>query len=205
MIVTEVRELTKQKVQIYIEGEPAFVLYKGEAARYSIEQGKPLTEEGYREIVETVLVKRAKLRAMHLLQKMDRTQAEIQKKLERGGYPAGAIEAAISYVKSFGYVNDARYASSYAESQKEKKGRNRIRMELLQKGISQELVQQALDSLEETTDSRQVIRELLEKKRKGNVRPDEKEKQRLYGFFMRKGFSSSDILAVLREAEREDF
>ena len=75
----------------------------------------------------------------------------------------------------------------------------RIRMELVQKGVSSEIIQQAFEEAEEKTDSRSVIRQMLEKKRRGEGPLEEKEKQRLYGFFMRKGFSSSDILAVFRE------
>ena len=33
---------------------------------------------------------------------------------------------------------------------------------------------------------------------------DEKEKQKLYGFLLRRGFSTSDILSVLREFSEDD-
>jgi len=46
-----------------------------------------------------------------------------------------------------------------------------------------------------------MIRQIILKKRKTDIPMNEKEKQRLYGFLMRKGFSSSDILAVMREEE----
>ena len=181
MTVTDIKSVTKQKFQVELDGEAAFVLYRGELSRYSIEKGKELPQQVYRELVEEVLTKRAKLRAMHLLQKADKTKAELIRKLEQGGYPSQAVEAAISYVESFHYL------------------------ELLRKGISQELVQQALDELEEPADPRQTIRELLARKRSRSGPMEEKEKQRLYGFFMRKGFASADILAVFREAEQESF
>ena len=199
MTVTEIKPVTKQKFQIELDGQPAFVLYKGELSRYHIQKGDELEETVYREIVDEVLTKRAKLRAMHLLEKMDRTKAELRRKLEQSGYPSEAVEAALTYVESFHYIDDARYAAMYMENQKNKKGMARIRMELIQKGIAPEILQQVLEETEEKTDSRDVIREMLEKKRKIQGPLEEKEKQRLYGFFMRRGFSSSDILAVFRE------
>lgn len=48
-------------------------------------------------------------------------------------------------------------------------------------------------------DAKETIRKMLQSKRKGEGAMEEKEKQRLYGFFMRKGFSSSEILSVFRE------
>ena len=199
MTVTEIKAVTKQKYQVDIDGQFAFVLYKGELSRYGIEKDREISDEVYTELVEEVLTKRAKLRAMHLLQKMDRTRAELERKLQQNGYPAQAIETALSYVESFHYIDDARYAAMYMENQKNKKGMARIRMELIQKGIAPEILQQVLEETEEKTDSRDVIREMLEKKRKIQGPLEEKEKQRLYGFFMRRGFSSSDILAVFRE------
>ena len=199
MTVTEIKAVTKQKYQVEIDGQFAFVLYKGELSRYGIEKAREISDEVYTELVEEVLTKRAKLRAMHLLQKMDRTRAELERKLQQNGYPAQAIETALSYVESFHYIDDARYAAMYMENQKNKKGMARIRMELIQKGIAPEILQQVLEETEEKTDSRDVIREMLEKKRKIQGPLEEKEKQRLYGFFMRRGFSSSDILAVFRE------
>ena len=199
MTVTEIKAVTKQKYQVEIDGQFAFVLYKGELSRYGIEKDREISDEVYTELVEEVLTKRAKLRAMHLLQKMDRTRAELERKLQQNGYPAQAIETALSYVESFHYIDDARYAAMYMENQKNKKGMARIRMELIQKGIAPEILQQVLEETEEKTDSRDVIREMLEKKRKIQGTLEEKEKQRLYGFFMRRGFSSSDILAVFRE------
>lgn len=198
MTVTEIKAVTKQKFQIALDGQPAFVLYKGELSRYQIEKDKELPDEVYTELVEEVLTKRAKLRAMHLLQKMDRTRAELKKKLEQNGYPEKAVEAALSYVEAFHYIDDRRYAAQYIESQKMKKGRARIKMELLGKGVSSEIIQQAFEEEEEECSAQDIILELLMKKRRSEAPMDEKEKQRLYGFFMRKGFASSDVLSVFR-------
>ena len=87
MIVTDIKPVTKQKFQIEIDGQPAFVLYKGELFRYHLEQDREIEECIYTEIVDEILTKRAKLRAMHLLQKMDRTKWELERKLQESGYP----------------------------------------------------------------------------------------------------------------------
>lgn len=205
MTVTEIKPVTKQKFQIELDGQPAFVLYKGELSRYHIQKGDELEEAVYREIVDEVLTKRAKLRAMHLLEKMDRTKAELRRKLEQSGYPSEAVEAALTYVESFHYIDDSRYAARYIEFQKEKKGKARLKMELQQKGIPSQIVSCALEEAEDTMNPRDTIRRMMESKRKSNGPLEEKEKQRLYGFFMRKGFSSSDILAVFREKGEKEW
>lgn len=204
MIVTEIRPVTRQKYLVETDGQPAFILYKGEAARYHIEKDRELSGETYRKILEEVLIKRARLRAMHLLEKGDRTRMDLREKLLKSGYPPEAVEDALAYVESFHYIDDKRYALHYILNQKEKKGRARIKMELSQKGVPPEIIQEAFQETEEDTDAREVIRRLLLKKRKASGALEEKEKQKLWGFLMRRGFQSSDISAVLQEFQRED-
>ena len=82
MLVTKIQAVTKQKYRIELDGQPAFVVYKGELSRYGIKEGHEILQPVYEELVGQVLTKRAKLRAMHLLESMDRTRAELEKKLQ---------------------------------------------------------------------------------------------------------------------------
>lgn len=200
MEITKIQALTKQKYRIFLDGESAFTVYKGELSRYHLEEGAVLPPEAYEELVNGVLKKRATLRAMHILERTDKTEAQLRKKLEESEYPKEAVESAIAYVTSYGYLDDRRYAKHYIEWKKQGKGKARLKMELAQKGISREIIEEVLESTD-FGETREMIRQIILKKRKTNIPMNEKEKQRLYGFLMRKGFSSSDILAVIREEE----
>lgn len=200
MEITKIQALTKQKYRIFLDGESAFAVYKGELFRYHLEEGAVLPPEVYEELVNRVLKKRATLRAMHILERTDKTEAQLRRKLEESEYPKEAVESAIAYVTSYGYLDDRRYAEHYIEWKKQGKGKARLKMELVQKGISREIIEEVLESTD-FGETREMIRQIILKKRKTDIPMNEKEKQRLYGFLMRKGFSSSDILAVMREEE----
>lgn len=200
MEITKIQALTKQKYRIFLDGESAFAVYKGELSRYHLEEGAVLPPEIYEELVNRVLKKRATLRAMHILERTDKTEAQLRRKLEESEYPKEAVESAIAYVTSYGYLDDRRYAEHYIEWKKQGKGKARLKMELVQKGISREIIEEVLESTD-FGETREMIRQIILKKRKTDIPMNEKEKQRLYGFLMRKGFSSSDILAVMREEE----
>ena len=200
MEITKVQALTKQKYRIFLDGESAFAVYKGELSRYHLEEGAVLPPEVYEELVNRVLKKRATLRAMHILERTDKPEAQLRRKLEESEYPKEAVESAIAYVTSYGYLDDRRYAEHYIEWKKQGKGKARLKMELVQKGISREIIEEVLESTD-FGETREMIRQIILKKRKTDIPMNEKEKQRLYGFLMRKGFSSSDILAVMREEE----
>ena len=76
MIVTKTEACTKTKYKIYLDGTFAFVLYKGEMKRFGITEGADLPEETVETIRTDVILKRAKLRAMHLLEDMDHVMAQ---------------------------------------------------------------------------------------------------------------------------------
>ena len=87
MLVTQVTELSKSRSKVYIDQEFAFVLYKGELRLYNIKESEELRPEDYRTIMQEVLPKRAKLRAMNLLQGREYTTSQLRTKLQQGYYP----------------------------------------------------------------------------------------------------------------------
>ena len=138
MTVTAIREITKSRFSVSIDETFAFVLYKGELHSYGLKEGQEIGEDCYRDIMENVLPKRAKLRAMNLLKSRSYTEKQLYDKL-KGNYPEEIIAQALSYVKSYHYIDDRQYAEDYIEYHKESRSRSRILRDLAQKGISSEL------------------------------------------------------------------
>ena len=201
MQVTRIEELTKSRSKIYIDGEFAFVLYKGELRLYRVKEGEKLEEETYRTIMEEVLPKRAKLRAMNLLKNREYTVAQLRDKLEQGLYPPKVIEEALDYVASYHYTDDMRYALQYITCHEDDRSRRRIEQDLQGKGISRDTIQAAWDTWEAnggTQDEEGMIRRLLEKRGYSPDTADYTEQQKQAAFLMRKGFSSESIRRVLR-------
>lgn len=198
MIVTRTESLTKTKYKVDLDGQFAFVLYKGELSKYGVKEGAELTEEKVEEIYNTVLLKRAKKRAMHLLEDMDRTEAGLREKLRQGLYPAEITEKAIEYVRSFGYLNDARYAENFILSRRNSKSKKEIHALLLGKGISDEEISIAFESCYGDQEEQEAVRRILEKKRVNLMSADDREMQKIYGYLARKGFRYETIRQVIQ-------
>lgn len=201
MTVTKIEPVTKTKYKVYLDEQFAFILYKGELSRYHIAVGNKLEEESYRSIYENIVLKRAKLRAMHLLSDMGRTESQLRTKLEQGGYTSDAVEAAVSYVKSFGYINDKEYARGFIESRKDKKSRNEIYTALCQKGISKDEIEQAFEECYGNEDSKAAIEAIMRKKKFDPKTADYAQKQKIAGYLVRKGFRYEDIRQVIQVSE----
>lgn len=149
------------------------------------------------------VARKAKLRALHLLEYKDRTEKEMRRKLQQGDYPAEVIEETIEYLRSYGYIDDKRYAGRYLNSRLEQKGRRRLFQELQQKGISASVIQEAWEELcldgEAHENEKEQIGALAEKKTGGRTELSPKEYRRLTGFLARRGFSWEEISCVFQE------
>ncbi len=184
--VEEISEYKKGRYRVLLEDGTSWILYKGEVRAYRLEPGVEVPEALAEEIRTEVIGKRAKKRAMHLLEQMDRTEYGLREKLRQGEYREEAIEDAVAYVKSYHYLDDERYARNYILSYQNTRSRQRIQQDLLRKGIDKRLIEQL-----------QMIRQLLQKKHY-DTGTDMKEKRRIYAFLLRRGFKSGDILQVMR-------
>jgi regulatory protein len=195
MTVTKIELLQKGKYRVYLNDEFAFILYKGELKKYHLDVDKVLSEEQYQMILDGTLLKRAKLRAMHLLKDMDRTEQQLTNKLKDNGYPTEVIEAAIEYVKSYHYVDDREYARRYAEYRALEKSKKQITFDLVKKGISKEIIQEVLADI--NFDETNIIVKLVEKKCRNKDLSSLQEQQKICRFLMAKGFTYEQIRDAL--------
>ena len=198
MLVTRIESVTKTKFKVYIEEQFAFVLYKGELSRYKIHEGVSLSQETIDSIKVEVLLKRAKLRALHLLNAMDRTEEQLRIKLRQNLYPEDVIEKAIQYVKAFGYVEDQGYAQRFIRNRQNAKSKKELYIALMQKGVAREEIEAAMEACYEEADETEAIRRILEKKRFSPEESTDVEKKKIFDYLLRKGFRSDDIRQVIQ-------
>lgn len=145
--------------------------------------------------------KKARVKAMRLLEHMDRTEQGLYDKLKQADFSEHAIADAMAYVKSFGYINDQRYAEAYLRYRIGKKSRQQLVLELLRKGVDKGTIDLAWEEVAdlEEPDERALIREMILKKWEPDMALDVKQMRRLQGQLLRRGFRGSDIQAVLHE------
>ena len=147
--------------------------------------------------------KEVRKKALKLLEHMDRTEKGLYDRLLRAGFSEALAADAVAYVKDYGYVNDARYATNYIMYRIHDKSHQKIFQELQQKGIDRQTIQSAWDEAAELEmpDERKLLRQMVEKKYAPGSSLDEREMRRLYGYLARRGFRSGDIFSVLEEVE----
>ena len=138
-----------------------------------------------------------------------RTEAELRRlmrlRVEPGERGNAIIDATIAQLKENGYLNDAAYAETYVRlrQQNEKLGQRRVSQSLTQKGVSSQIVTDAVEARYADTDEETLARKHLERKR---IRKPENEKEiaRVMRRLVAAGFSTSVIYKILRQWEVPD-
>ena len=101
----------------------------------------------------------------------------------------------ISRLTTRGYLDDAKFAKWYVENRFVKKGvsQKRLKMELMKKGISQDIINEVID----TRDDTEEILKIIAKKR------TKYDDEKLIAYLCRQGFSWSLVSELVRSYEKD--
>ena len=146
-------------------------------------------------------VKAARLAAVDLLARRAWTQAELTRRLARRGAPPEVAAAVVADLTGRGYVDDAAFARHFVETRAARGyGAGRLAADLRARGVPSALVSAALGALDHDAQldrARELARRRLAALRR--VAP-ERAAGRLRDHLLRRGFPSTVVLRVVREA-----
>ena len=129
----------------------------------------------------------------------ERTQQEVRDRLKEWGIWGDDAEEVIAELITQNYLNEERFAKSFAGGKFRVKGwgKRKIQQHLKQRGISGYNLDQAMKEIG-SDDYRQTLTDLLDKKRR-TLRDDNPlvVKQKLVRYAMSRGYESDLIFAVL--------
>jgi regulatory protein len=151
---------------------------------------------------------KAKKICWRLLALRDHSERELAGKLRNKGFEVEIIAEAIDYFREMGYLNDQIFASNQVRRLATGKGygNRKIASFLLEKGLSEAIVTEALTAVRKEWSEAQALTSLIRKKTttSGNIRDDLKGKQRLIRYLMGKGFPPGLIFEMINRSEEED-
>ena len=150
--------------------------------------------------------KKAKNQALKYLSYRDRSKWEITQYLEKKQHSHLVIQQTLEYLENLDYVDDQRFALQWGQFNinKKKLGRNRLYLELLNKGIDRETLENILSTLYENNPEIQLAKECASKKWESLKGVEEdKKKRRLFQHLKRRGFPTDIIYQSLIKLDME--
>lgn len=195
--VTQIEKLTKSKVRVEFDEELRFILPVSEFSALSLEVGDILEDDVFEQLYEEHVLKKAKQKVMGLLERRDYTKKELQDKLMQAGFPADAVSGAIDYVESYHYIDDDRYTRNFLEYRSSGKSRQMVYQTLAQKGIDTEKIREYMEDAD--MDDTANIRRIYRQKFGDNMDFSREKKQKIFNYFLRKGYKYNDIANVVKD------
>ncbi|MGP1612382.1 MAG: regulatory protein RecX [Catonella sp.] len=195
MFIDSVEKIGKYRYKIKAENI-VFYVYQSDIRKYAIKESTELPDEIYEDFINKTMIPRARKKALEILSRADCSEADLRKKLYLKNYQVEVIENAISYVKKFNYLNDARYAENFINYKSNSKSLRQIKMELFSKGIDSDIIEQIIT--DDRTDE-EALHNLIKKKIKNLKEIDLDKKRKLYSYLYRKGFDTELISRVLSD------
>lgn len=184
----------KNRIKVFLDDESQFLLYKGEVRKFQLEEDKEIDDDTYKEIYD-LLFKRARERALYILDDAYKTEKQIVDKLAAGFYPEAIIERVITFLKKYDMINDLRYAKLYIEYKCSSKSKKEISQNLYIKGISRDIIDLAFEECEYTDE--ESLNKIIAKRIGRYDLNNKSDIQKLYRYLVGKGFSFTDIKTVM--------
>ena len=150
-------------------------------------------------------------RAVKLLAAKPRSIAELRERLLRGkNTNEEVVETVIARLRKYGYLNDERFAFSYASYKVRQKpvGRRRLERDLKFKKIDSGVANEALEMVYAETSEEQLIDQAIAKRLRIRGRPKNRaEAKSLFDHLLRQGFAfelvSEKVRALVKFTEDE--
>lgn len=131
----------------------------------------------------------------------ERCVKDVTEKLKTYDLPAKDREAILLYLLDNRFVNDERFTKAFVKGKVNQSGwgLNKIRFHLTQKGISKELISNALQEQDAEIYRQRLIDILKAKSKTIKAESDFERTRKLAAFAMQRGFEASLVWEVLKE------
>ncbi len=200
MSVLTLRPGKNNKVHLLLDGEYAMTADSDFVAFSGLYDNMILDDEALADLQGKVNARRAFNKASDLLALRDHSEKELLQKLRQKGFADGAEEA-MEKLKSYGYLDDSRFALRFAQELQRVKhyGKKRIEQELYRKGVSREVVSDTLEQLDFDEDA---LPALIERKYLRQL-DTEKGVQKTVAALQRMGYSFGEIRDALQKVQED--
>ncbi len=200
----KLRSVSAKGGKLNIYADDTFIMNVSSSVWYTsgYSDGDEIDNDGIDEFKKMVGGRLAYSGAVRILTLRAHSEKELRDKLLRK-YPPESCDFAIEKCRELGFIDDADFAERYALELYEKKryGADRIKKELLIKGVDRDVIDGAVGGLD--IDEISCIIDIIEKKYMDCL-SDEKGLRRLYAGCQRLGYSYSQIRKATEQMNGEN-
>ena len=143
----------------------------------------------------------ALLRMKNICSKEEKCIADITYKLSKEGFLPDEITEIISLLTKENFIHEERYAESFVRGKfrNNQWGKVKIGYELKRKGVPHEIIQKALESIDDETYISQITGLLQKKSQQLKSNASKEKKHKLLKFIVSKGYETEIAYALIKK------
>lgn len=197
MIITEISKYKGSTMCVIFDDGERIYIHEKILAEYHLKEGINVPQEAVEEIIAANDYRRARERALYLLDVRDYSFVELYQKLEKN-YDEDICIKVCKNMAELRLINDRRYAESLARQLFEVKrvGMFKAKQELKRRGLSDKIIEEVTEPYADEEESFSRLEELVERKYERYL-TDEKGVKKVKNALLRQGYRYSEINAVL--------
>ena len=189
---------------VYLDNDEWFTCHTEIIMGRYLKKGKKIEIEQLKSMIEENEFLKCKSDALKYLEKAYKTVAQVEEKLIDKEYENHIINKTLKFLEEYRFVDDNRYCKLYVKENIGKKGMQKIKYELTNKGINKEIIERELDGMGSKEEEGAIK---IAKKRVHIIAKREqnymKIKQKLYSYMSSKGYTSGAISEAMNIAMKE--
>lgn len=197
----EVQKRNPKRVNVYVDEEFSFACDAEIMYKQGLKKGNIININSIKEIVNEDEFIKCKNSALRIVERAYKTEKEIKDKLIEKGFPESIIKRTFEFLKEYNLLDDKRYTDMYVKDKMKNQGRNKIKYSLIRKGVSDELIEEKISSID--VDDEKEIAFSMAKKKYDVLCKREQDKyklsQKLFRFLIGKGYSFECSNAVVKK------
>lgn len=198
MTVVSVKNVKGHLAEVKLSSGKTVYIERDFAAEIPLKAGMTFGEDELSAVVKESEYRRAKARALYFLDRADRTEKVLIRKITEGGIEKSAAEKAVKRLKELGLVDDFRFAeNAYSHLAEQNVSKRAAYAKLYEKGVPPEIIKQVLENDTETDEVSQVTA-VIEKKYKNKLCAADGAKKTAAAL-IRKGFSYASVREAMRK------
>lgn len=194
----ETQKNNKDRVNVFINNEFMFSCSTELIYYHKLKIGKKLDIGNFNEILEEDNYIKAKEIALKYIEKYFRSEKQVEKKLVEKEVSIKTIERVITFLKEYKFIDDDKLCEMYVNDNKNKFGKLKLKNNLINKGINEELIERYLTKVN-NYEYDATAKKLAEKKYEKLIKNESSEKavnKKLGEYLLRQGFDFDIVKSI---------
>ena len=184
----------KNRCNIYLDGSFYCGMKLETAVKHRLKVGLEIEKDRLDEIQLENEQSEATDKALTFITARMKTGKEVFDYLKKKGYVPAVCEFVVEKLKGYGYIDDEEYSRQFVSSASKNKGRRLIALELKNRGVSEDCIENSLDNLSSEEAAFSVLSKYMK-----NKEFTRENLHKAFRYLMSKGFDYDEAKSALEK------